>query len=251
MAIRRYLNYSCFGMKTKNYTKQVLISRLDSLLWRFMLSFRRWDYLSSLLGCSCGFSSAQCHVFLCNTDLWYIAITSGYGKHVANLTSNQITRQYKASFRAFSFHPIQVTRQYLHLLISLCDIFQMFYVQSLFYCFSMLLIRLAILLFYDTILFGLGRRRKRIIFIIISIVVGTGMGSVFTSIFQCTPIRYSWDKTIEGHCLDSNKHYMGGPVTSFLLDLIILILPLPTVWRIQLPMRKKLGVIFLLSIGGL
>lgn len=120
----------------------------------------------------------------------------------------------------------------------------MFYVQSLLYCFLMLFNRLAILLVYYGCFHS--HPTRIIISVIISMVVGIGIGSVFTSIFQCTPVRYSWDKAVEGHCLDSNEHYLGGPVTGFLLDLVILILPLEPLWRVRLPTRTKLGVMFVL-----
>lgn len=113
----------------------------------------------------------------------------------------------------------------------------------------MLSIRLAILLFYHRLFPTL--RMRIAIPIITSIVIGIGIASVFTSIFQCTPIRYSWNKSVEGSCLESNKHYMGGPVTSFLLDLIILILPFEVVWQLQLSTRKKIDLMFVLSVGGL
>lgn len=58
------------------------------LLWRFMLCFRRWDYLSSLI-----LVDVHLHVILI-----YIAISSGYGKHIATLTSNQAATQLKAGF---------------------------------------------------------------------------------------------------------------------------------------------------------
>lgn len=125
----------------------------------------------------------------------------------------------------------------------------MFYVQSLLYCFSMLFIRLAILIFYHRLF---APHPVRIaISIVTSIVVGIGIASVFTSIFQCTPIRYSWNKSIGGRCLESNKHYMGGPVTSFLLDVIILILPFIPLWKLRMPTRRKLNWMFLCSVGGL
>lgn len=118
--------------------------------------------------------------------------------------------------------------------------------QSLIYCFSMFFIRLTVLLLYHRIFL-----QRRAIYITTSAVVGITIGSVFTSIFQCTPIRYSWNKEIEGYCLDSNKHYIGGPMTSFLLDLIILILPLPPIWRLQLSAREKLRLMLILCVGGL
>ena len=126
--------------------------------------------------------------------------------------------------------------------------FQMLYVQSLLNCFSMSLIRLAILYFY-LYLFGVGQTRRIAIYIVATIVVCIGIGSLFISIFQCTPIRYSWNKAIEGHCLD-NKYYVWSPVMSFLLDLTVMILPIVNLWSLRVSMRTKLYVMILLSVGG-
>ena len=126
----------------------------------------------------------------------------------------------------------------------------MLYVQSLLYCVLMLFIRLAILRCYHQ-LFRIIRRMRIAISITTIIVVGVGIGSMFTTIFQCTPIRYSWNKAIKGHCLDRNKSYIGGPISSFFLDLIVLILPLECVWKLQLSIQKKFYLIFVFSVGGL
>ena len=87
------------------------------------------------------------------------------------------------------------------------------------------------------------------IYIITTIVVCFAIGSVFISIFQCTPIIYSWNKAIEGHCLD-NRYYIWSSVMSFLLDLTVMILPFVGLWPIKISMRKKLGLMILLSVGG-
>lgn len=122
--------------------------------------------------------------------------------------------------------------------------------QSLFYCFSIFFVRFTVLLLYYRIFSHIDKIRIAI-FLTTSAVVGITIGSVFTSIFQCTPIEYSWNKAIEGHCLDNNKHYVGGPMTSFLVDFIILVLPLRTTWSMQMPVRKKLIITFIFSVGGL
>lgn len=114
----------------------------------------------------------------------------------------------------------------------------------------MFLVRLTVLLLYHRIFSELFKLHIAI-YITTSAVVGITIGSVFTSIFQCTPIRYSWNKAIEGHCLDSNKHYIGGPMTSFLLDLIILILPLRPNRMLHMPVRRRLSLMLILCVGGL
>ena len=82
-------------------------------------------------------------------------------------------------------------------------------------------------------------------------VVCNGVGSIFIAVFQCTPIRYSWDKSIEGHCLDRQKNYAMVPVMSFFLDFIIMVMPVWPIWQTHLSAGRKYKLIAMFLIGGL
>jgi hypothetical protein len=72
-------------------------------------------------------------------------------------------------------------------------------------------------------------------------------------VFQCLPISSIWDKTItNAKCLPVSAVIgFTGAGLSIVEDCIILLLPLPVVWKLQMSTRKKIGVILLISVGSL
>lgn len=67
--------------------------------------------------------------------------------------------------------------------------------------------------------------------------------AIFTNIFQCSPVRKAWDPLIAGHCVSTYKFYLAVAVIITLLDIMILLLPLPMLWNLQLkPFQKVLMV---------
>ncbi|KAK1659133.1 hypothetical protein BDP55DRAFT_720060 [Colletotrichum godetiae] len=54
-------------------------------------------------------------------------------------------------------------------------------------------------------------------------------------IFQCNPIAKAWTVGMEGSCLDLPVLWWSGPI--------------PTLWNLQLPLVKRLGLIAMLSLG--
>ncbi|KAJ4347712.1 hypothetical protein N0V95_005166 [Ascochyta clinopodiicola] len=71
-------------------------------------------------------------------------------------------------------------------------------------------------------------------------------------IFQCWPIKSIWDKTVtDARCLPVSAAIgFTGAALSIVEDVIILLLPLPLVWKLQMSTKKKIGVIFLISVGS-
>jgi hypothetical protein len=80
-------------------------------------------------------------------------------------------------------------------------------------------------------------------------------GTVFflLVVFQCWPINSIWDKTItDARCLPVSAAIgFTGAGLSIVEDFIILLLPLPLVWKLQMSTKKKAGVIVLISVGSL
>ncbi|KAF3042926.1 hypothetical protein E8E12_007130 [Didymella heteroderae] len=71
-------------------------------------------------------------------------------------------------------------------------------------------------------------------------------------VFQCLPINSIWDKTItDAKCLPVSAVIgFTGAGLSIVEDFIILLLPLPVVWKLQMSTKKKIGVILLISVGS-
>lgn len=66
----------------------------------------------------------------------------------------------------------------------------------------------------------------------------------------CTPVARNWDKTIAGHCVDLVAFFRWNGICNLVLDVLILLLPLPMVWRLNISVRQRLELsgVFLLGI---
>jgi hypothetical protein len=68
----------------------------------------------------------------------------------------------------------------------------------------------------------------------------------------CKPVQYNWDKTIQGTC-DKNimVAYILSGSTNLLLDVIVVVLPMPVLWKLRLPWGKKIAVMAMFGLGAL
>lgn len=71
-------------------------------------------------------------------------------------------------------------------------------------------------------------------------------------IFKCWPIGYSWtfwDGEHHGKCTSMSGQGWANASVNMFADIAVLILPLPTIWRLKLPTEKKLGITAMFSVG--
>jgi hypothetical protein len=67
---------------------------------------------------------------------------------------------------------------------------------------------------------------------------------------QCTPPSKIWDPTVlEGSCLNTRTVEVVSSSINVVSDFVILIAPQPIIWRLQLPLRKKIGVAMIFAVG--
>ncbi|KAF3768162.1 hypothetical protein M406DRAFT_231719, partial [Cryphonectria parasitica EP155] len=68
------------------------------------------------------------------------------------------------------------------------------------------------------------------------------IGIYFGTIFFCWPISKNWMTTESGYCGTQFNLLVGSAVPSVVIDLIILILPLPKLWHLRISRVKKVGL---------
>lgn len=69
-------------------------------------------------------------------------------------------------------------------------------------------------------------------------------------IMLCTPREKIWNPLMTtGHCFNSNAVYMAAGVFNVVSDFSILILPMVTIWRLQMPLRRRLMIMAVFAIG--
>ncbi|OKP14896.1 hypothetical protein PENSUB_5207 [Penicillium subrubescens] len=85
-----------------------------------------------------------------------------------------------------------------------------------------------------------------------AIVLAHGISVFFAAIFQCLPVQYAWDKNIPGgSCFDQQAFYRYVSPPNILTDVLILIMPLPFVWRLHTRLTQKLALTGVFILGGL
>lgn len=75
------------------------------------------------------------------------------------------------------------------------------------------------------------------------------IGIVFGTVFMCKPVAKGWNPFLDGTCGPTLGLWIGSAVPSVVIDLIILTLPLPKIWGLQMNKKRKVGltVVFLLG----
>ncbi|KAF4962176.1 hypothetical protein FSARC_9750 [Fusarium sarcochroum] len=71
-------------------------------------------------------------------------------------------------------------------------------------------------------------------------------------VFQCTPIDFYWDKTPpkEGTCINEHAFLVSTASLTIMTDLLVLILPLWIFIGLKLPLRVRLAIIGVFTLGG-
>ncbi|KAF3762737.1 hypothetical protein M406DRAFT_18111, partial [Cryphonectria parasitica EP155] len=117
------------------------------------------------------------------------------------------------------------------------------------YFLNAVLTKCALLCLYYRI-FGISRRFTIAIYVVGVLVVSYFIVCVVLSIAGCQPVSYFWNKAQAGRCFNEVNFFRANGITNMLLDITVLILPLPMVWRLDLELRQKLAVTGMFLLGS-
>jgi hypothetical protein len=82
------------------------------------------------------------------------------------------------------------------------------------------------------------------------VVVAFWICQVFAICFACIPIQALWDYTIlDAKCFPVVDFFYVAAGFNIATDVVLCILPLPTLWGLRLPTGQKIIVCILFSIG--
>lgn len=72
---------------------------------------------------------------------------------------------------------------------------------------------------------------------------------VFATIFECIPVRRTWNKLTPGHCYPAKiLPYFSGAL-NVVTDIYVLVLPIPSLWHLNLKMSRKIRVMAIFALG--
>lgn len=79
-----------------------------------------------------------------------------------------------------------------------------------------------------------------------------GMSFLCASIFQCFPVSFNWtfwDGEHTGKCTNIVVQGWAGMIINIVADIAVLILPLPTIWNLNLVLEKRLNTMAMFGVG--
>ncbi|RMZ71660.1 integral membrane [Pyrenophora seminiperda CCB06] len=127
------------------------------------------------------------------------------------------------------------------------DFLRNIYVGQILYTLSITSIKLSVLAFYWR-LFEIKAR-----FTIIAVTacsIAWCIAILLCVIFNCIPVHAAWDITVTGaKCIPIRSIYLGGSVTNVVLDLFIVMLPIPHVWRLHAPLAQRIVLAGMFALG--
>ncbi|CAG8389490.1 unnamed protein product [Penicillium salamii] len=108
--------------------------------------------------------------------------------------------------------------------------------------------RLAILMLYIEIFSG-NKKFAQCAIGVGGLVALYWVATVFTLSLVCRPIQYNWNRKISGSCGNIRKIQYASAGFNMGMDLLVVLLPLPVVWKLRMSSRKKIGVTTSFAIG--
>ncbi|KAL2787222.1 hypothetical protein BJX66DRAFT_311473 [Aspergillus keveii] len=124
------------------------------------------------------------------------------------------------------------------------------YIATCIYCPMALLVKIALLSIIIRI-FSPYKNKILFIYIFLGALCIYYIIAEIVKIRMCDPVPAYWTLDPNASCLDQRAALIADSVISVVSDLLILILPLPLTWSLQMSRNKKLRVIGMLSAGGL
>ncbi|KJR90040.1 uncharacterized protein SPSK_06295 [Sporothrix schenckii 1099-18] len=122
-----------------------------------------------------------------------------------------------------------------------------FYSSILVYNAALVLVKVSIVLMYRRIFVGTWLQRANLAALVFLTAWGIALVSFLSML--CLPIQLLWDPTVKGHCIDFVPAFFAPAVINLITDLTVFILPLPAIRQLQLPLRQKIILAFILCLG--
>ncbi|KAI6092139.1 hypothetical protein F4821DRAFT_157960 [Hypoxylon rubiginosum] len=96
-------------------------------------------------------------------------------------------------------------------------------------------------------IFGVVNWLEKLFIMLIVVSIMYGIAALLTTVLICRPIPASWDSQVQGTCGNQNVAFVSLEAVGLTVDLAILILPIPSILRLTLSLKKRLLIICVFS----
>ncbi|KAH6682689.1 hypothetical protein B0J14DRAFT_130538 [Halenospora varia] len=124
-----------------------------------------------------------------------------------------------------------------------------FWLYQIEYKFQVMFAKLVMLFFFirvfraDTVFYN--RIRVVMVFIVVA-----SIGFATANVFQCTPIKRTWNRAIPGTCINNAAYWISHAVFHITTDLAICLMPIVPVSKLKMAKSKKIAVMAAFGLGS-
>ncbi|TGJ81300.1 hypothetical protein E0Z10_g7465 [Xylaria hypoxylon] len=130
------------------------------------------------------------------------------------------------------------------------DILTLFYLTQITYKTSINLTKSSVLLLYLRI-FSAVKWFRRTCLVVLAFIALYCIAVIIATVFQCIPVAAAFDKTItDKTCIRNGYFWFANAGVSIATDVIILGIPMPLVYSLQIPRVQKIALIFVFTLGA-
>ncbi|KAL4793036.1 hypothetical protein BDV19DRAFT_367248 [Aspergillus venezuelensis] len=111
------------------------------------------------------------------------------------------------------------------------------------------LIKTSLMVLYYR-LFGTKRSIRIAIYITGAVVWAWGFSIVLESFLLCHPVEFNYNPFLPGgKCGNRNAAFVVAGVLNMITDFMVMLLPVPYIWKLQLPLGRKIGLVVTFCLG--
>ncbi|KAK8004472.1 hypothetical protein PG989_004191 [Apiospora arundinis] len=125
---------------------------------------------------------------------------------------------------------------------------QLVFAEGLLYNISLMAIKIALVSQYFRLISGTKYRIPCLVLAALLIIWCLGMISIV--IFGCYPVQSAWDFTIADRDCTTASHGIVIGIGNIITDFILILLPVPIIWKLKITTGQKLVIICIFSIGS-
>ena len=133
----------------------------------------------------------------------------------------------------------------------LITFFKFFFVIPILYLPAVIFPKLALLAIYLSVF---TQKPYRIAcWTVAGIITANWAGATVAGFCSCMPLSYLWEQIegAQGYCFDINSWFRWSNFANIVTDIVLLILPIPIVWRLQVPKSVRIGLTLTFLLGSL
>ena len=125
---------------------------------------------------------------------------------------------------------------------------QVSYSAMICYNIAIFLVKLSVIFLYMR-LFNVSNMRQ-LCRGVLYITVVASLSSLCLKVFMCIPIRAYWELHLQGAaCLNRHAIWLAASAVHMITDILIFFLPMPAIYRMNLPRAQKMGLLIPFGLG--